>query len=143
MTGKEKFTEFLRNIKKLSPERQKFWLATVKIIREKYEPLIRPPGELGDWLLDTANWLDKAYEYVGSSVNRVGDSVSEAQLGFVNELDKVYTVVADEVAKVPKKTGQALTDLTGTEYWPYFLGLGLGLGAYFYLTQVSPLKKFL
>jgi hypothetical protein len=105
--------------------------------------LIRPPGELCDWLLDTANWLDKAYQYVGSAASGVGNAVSDAQLGFVNELDKVYTVVADEVAKVPKKTGKALTDLTGTEYWPYFLGLGLGLGAYFYLTQVSPLKKFL
>jgi hypothetical protein len=145
MTGKEKFVIFLANLKQLPVSRQKYWLAKVKALRAKIDN-----AELGDeiesqsdWLLDTANWLDKVYNYVGSLPAQAQNAASDLQLQMVNELDKVYTAVSDEVVKIPGKTNKALTDLTGTSLWPWYLGIGIGLGAYLYLTQASPLKKLL
>lgn len=145
MTGKEKFVIFLANLKQLPVPRQKYWLAKVKALRAKLDN-----AELGDeiesqsdWLLDTANWLDKVYTYVGSLPTQAQNATSDLQLQMVNELDKVYTAVSDEVVKMPGKTNKAITDLTGTSLWPLYLGIGLGLGAYLYLTQASPLKKLL
>lgn len=91
-----------------------------------------------DWLLDTANWFDRVYESAGKSLSTAGRKLEDFQLGYVNQLDKVYTAVSDEVAKVPQKTGKAIGDLTGTDYWAYIIGAGAALVGIYYLSSVMP-----
>lgn len=93
------------------------------------------PEEQRDWLLDTANWLDKVHSATVDSTKKTIANVSNLDLLFANNLEKVYNAVADEVKKIPKKTGEAIDELTDDSFWPYLIGGGVVLAAVLYLKR--------
>lgn len=138
MNGKQKFVLLMKNMQKLTPARQKFWLDKLKAVRNT------PSKELGaeptsqankDWLLDTANWFDKVYSSAADTLKKGAANVSGVDLLYANQLDKIYNTVADEVAKVPETTGKAFQKLTGDNFWPYLIGGGVVLAAVLYLKR--------
>ena len=95
-----------------------------------------------DWLLDFANYLDKAYESVGTSVSRAGDKASEFQLAYANSLENVYNTVSKEVANVGDKSTKAVGTgfqnlLPGGASGPYMIGGIVALIAAYYVSQIA------
>lgn len=155
LTGKQKFATVLRNIKKLNQSRQTYWLTKIKTLRNKYRSaeLGVPPAKASvkpsssDWLLDTANWLDKVYSSVGTSA-------SETTLAVANEMDKIYNGVAVEAKNFGKSYAETThgagnvvggtlggvlggfldrSGIRGDGYAPYLFGAVAALAAYVYL----------
>ena len=170
--GKQKFVNLMNNVKKLSPARQKVWIAKInaikatakktkelgvepapkaKVIQLPATTIVGKAPVAKTWLQETSDWFGKLYDDANAASKRaqvaagtyVMNTFDNATLAYANELDKVYTAVATEVAKVPATAGKAIGDLTGTgDYWPYLLGAGVALIGVYYFTQISPIRRF-
>ena len=130
-----KLQSIMQLLKKLPASRRAFWLKKLKALLPQSQGYVEADDELGDWLLDTANWLDKVY-------SSAADQIDENTLYLANSVDKIYNTVADEAKKVPAMIGTGASNLvkplTVGEYWPYLLGAGVALGVTYYVTKMMP-----
>lgn len=141
----DKLSKLMKNLQKLPANRRAFYLQKLKALESIIRQIesAKSGVELGlddsDWLLDLANWLDKAYNTVLTKpVEEVKDHAGQLMLDYANSLDKIYTAVADEAAKIPASTGKAIGKLTGTgDYWPYILGAVVAFGAVYYVKNIA------
>src|SRR3990172_6755815 len=99
-----KLQSIMQLLKKLPASRRAFWLKKLKVLLPHSQGYVEADDELGDWLLDTANWLDKVY-------SSAADQIDENTLYLANSVDKIYNTVADEAKKVPAMIGTGASKL--------------------------------
>lgn len=128
MKNKEKLVLILKEIKKLGPSRQAYWLSQIKGIQSSKElgDLVSAktgkPVQATNWLSEFANWMST--------------KTSDAELAIANKLDSIYQGVVVEVKDVADKStkalGTGLTNITSIPV-PYLFLAGAALVTAYYI----------
>lgn len=142
--GKQKLTKLLQNIKKLTPKRRKFWIAKIEAVRRK---AAKKGGELGNEP-QTGSTLNSVMEWAKGIYEKADATFDDITLGYVNELDKIYNGVANEVKSIPPAIGKVVGSTAGTltgsfidqaskhssgTLTPFVIGAGAALAILLYL----------